>query len=113
MSRTTTVRKYGKSTRKQAAELLFAQLPRTPVKDKPASGPELAPADNISELAEQLEATTLEDTACADEKAEAHVPDHAPGSDTPAGAKSEATREELPEEADQQSHHGQEEDLEE
>ncbi|KAK3295880.1 uncharacterized protein B0H64DRAFT_432539 [Chaetomium fimeti] len=32
MARTTTIRKYGRNTRKQTAELLFAQLPTTPVK---------------------------------------------------------------------------------
>ncbi|KAH6849785.1 hypothetical protein B0I37DRAFT_443911 [Chaetomium sp. MPI-CAGE-AT-0009] len=34
MARTTTIRKYGKNTRKQTAEILFAQLPKTPVKSE-------------------------------------------------------------------------------
>lgn len=34
MARTTTVRKYGRTTRKQTAEILFAQLPTTPVKSE-------------------------------------------------------------------------------
>lgn len=65
MSRTATVRKYGKGSRKQTAEVLFAQLPRTPVKADPQ--PEVTPvlpADEIEigEIAAQLEATRLDDT---------------------------------------------------
>ncbi|KAL2188633.1 hypothetical protein L209DRAFT_705309 [Thermothelomyces heterothallicus CBS 203.75] len=88
MARTTTVRKYGRSTRKQTAEILFAQLPKSPVKSDrgpepepglgpgptpetqpaPETGPHVgdAPVDDVSELAQQLCSTRLEDTARAE-----------------------------------------------
>ena len=88
MSRTATVRKYGKGSRKQTAEVLFAQLPRTPVKADPQ--PEVTPvlpADEIEigEIAAQLEATRLDDTVdtvdtvhtvSTEEHTEAQRPDH-------------------------------------
>src|SRR5690348_792640 len=93
MSRTATVRKYGKSTRKQTAEVLFAPLPRTPVKSKPEPEPEptrdlavnteIILVDEISEIAAQLEATKLDDTAVAVEISEARNLDHASSPDTP------------------------------
>ncbi|KAK3902006.1 Serine/threonine-protein kinase haspin hrk1 [Staphylotrichum tortipilum] len=92
MSRTTTVRKYGKSTRKPkqtAADDLFAQLPRTPVKgaSKPDPEPELEPArepsldlkaaleDEITELEAQLQAARLDDTPAEKDKTEAPRPE--------------------------------------
>ncbi|KAL2201216.1 hypothetical protein P885DRAFT_65497 [Corynascus similis CBS 632.67] len=82
MARTTTIRKYGRSTRKQTAEILFAQLPKTPVKSNSEAElepkPELQsareteldlgapPADEVNQLAQQLDSTRLEDTACAE-----------------------------------------------
>ncbi|KAH6624795.1 hypothetical protein B0J18DRAFT_449999 [Chaetomium sp. MPI-SDFR-AT-0129] len=43
MTRTTTLRKYGRTTRKQTAEALFAELPKSPVRSElgPEPGPEL------------------------------------------------------------------------
>ncbi|KAK4146212.1 Serine/threonine-protein kinase haspin hrk1 [Dichotomopilus funicola] len=41
MTRTTTLRKYGRTTRKQTAEALFAELPKSPVRSELGSGPEL------------------------------------------------------------------------
>ena len=90
MSRTATVRKYGKGSRKQTAEVLFAQLPRTPVKADPQ--PEVTPvlpADEIEigEIAAQLEATRLDDTVdtahtvSTEEHTEAQRPDHAPSTE--------------------------------
>ncbi|KAL2156210.1 hypothetical protein VTH82DRAFT_955 [Thermothelomyces myriococcoides] len=77
MARTTTIRKYGRSTRKQTAEILFAQLPKSPVKPvrEPEPIPETqpapetepnvgdAPVDDVSELARQLDSAKLEDPA--------------------------------------------------
>ncbi|KAL2164413.1 hypothetical protein VTH06DRAFT_3629 [Thermothelomyces fergusii] len=89
MARTATIRKYGRSTRKQTAEILFAQLPKSPVKSErkpepepepePGPGPMAetqpapetglgvgdAPADDVSELAQQLGSARLEDSARA------------------------------------------------
>ncbi len=98
MSRTTTVRKYGKGSRKQTAEVLFAQLPRSPVKaPEPVKtepefvleselDPEVLPVDEISEIAAQLEATRLDDTVhpvSTEEHTEAQIPDHAPSTPKP------------------------------
>ncbi|KAK4106443.1 hypothetical protein N658DRAFT_555338 [Parathielavia hyrcaniae] len=55
MSRTTTVRKYGKTTRKpKAAEVLFAQLPGTPVKPEPEK--DLASTANRTETRKEKRA---------------------------------------------------------
>ncbi|KAK4123472.1 hypothetical protein N657DRAFT_645017, partial [Parathielavia appendiculata] len=55
MSRTTTVRKYGRTTRKpRAAEVLFAQLPRTPVKSEPEKNLEGATDSNETEMRKKV-----------------------------------------------------------
>jgi serine/threonine-protein kinase haspin len=128
MSRTATVRKYGKSTRKQTAEVLFAQLPRTPVKSKPEPEPEsepeftqrldleteVVPADEISEIAAQLDATKLDDTAVAEERPETRIPDHASPPDTPEEVEQKSSQDEPLQERDGHDHHDQgEQDLEE
>ncbi|KAK4032560.1 hypothetical protein C8A01DRAFT_50671 [Parachaetomium inaequale] len=121
MTRTATVRKYGRSTRKQTAEVLFAQLPRTPVKADPEPEPEPEPArepgldvgdlpvDEVSQIAEKLEATRLEDTSTRDEETESHIPDQVPSLDKSAEIKTEAAQDEPPREADPDDHHKQEE----
>ena len=100
MSRTTTVRKYGKGSRKQTAEVLFAQLPRSPVKADPEPevkpelevvleselDPEVLPVDEAAEIAAQLEATRLDDTVhpvSTEDYTEAQIPDHAPSTPKP------------------------------
>ena len=98
MSRTTTVRKYGKGSRKQTAEVLFAQLPRSPVKAVPEPepepevalesdlNPEVFPDDEVAEIAAQLESTRLDDTvhpSSTAEPTEAQTPDHAPSTPSP------------------------------
>jgi serine/threonine-protein kinase haspin len=119
MTRTTTVRKYGRTTRKQTAEVLFAQLPRTPVKTDPEPEPEPAqetgldigelPADEVNQLAQRLEATRLEDTSPGEEETEPHIPDQIPFLDKPAESKTEAAQDALPGEANHDDHHDQEE----
>lgn len=92
MTRTTTLRKYGRTTRKQTAEALFAELPKSPVRSEPGpevgtglvSGLELKSGrkleaglevggtelsserqtvDEMADLAQQLESTVLEEKA--------------------------------------------------
>lgn len=114
MSRTATVRKYGKSTRKQTAEVLFAQLPRTPVKSKPEPEPEptrdlvvnteIILVDEISEIAAQLEATKLDDTAVAVEISEARNLDHASSPDTPREVRRKSSHIEISQKCSQQDH---------
>jgi len=55
MSRTTTVRRYGKQQRKPKVELLFAEPPSSPVRTRAES------EDPISKLTQQLTLVTLED----------------------------------------------------
>ncbi|KAK3302213.1 uncharacterized protein B0T15DRAFT_296632 [Chaetomium strumarium] len=82
MSRTTTTRKYGKSSRKERADELFAQLPGTPIKMTTESPPEgtsratrhggvmhtrpdvdVDVQDPVCKLSEQLQATRLDTIA--------------------------------------------------
>ncbi|KAK4137833.1 hypothetical protein BT67DRAFT_370703 [Trichocladium antarcticum] len=96
MSRTTTVRKYGKSVRKTRAEELFAQLPRSPVKSErvldsePLPGLELRPEvrlelgsglgsrttneDEVARITEQLVAFNLNEPAITERKTENRTP---------------------------------------
>lgn len=64
MTRTTAVRKYGKPIKKSRAEQLFAELPKSPIKEnKPATEPEPedGPDESLREIAERLLAVTLEE----------------------------------------------------
>lgn len=129
MSRTATLRKYGKSTRKQTAEVLFAQLPRTPVKSQPEREPEPEPeleptrklalraetisVDEISEIAAQLEATKLDDTAVAVEIPDTRTSDHASSPGTPREARRKFSSIEISQKYSQQDHEDEEPSLEE
>jgi serine/threonine-protein kinase haspin len=69
MSKTTTVRKYGKSIKRSRAEQLFAELPRSPVKrneveeDPQRQEPAALETDanSISEIVEKLLSVTLDE----------------------------------------------------
>ncbi|KAK0711239.1 hypothetical protein B0H67DRAFT_492918 [Lasiosphaeris hirsuta] len=66
MARTTAFRKYGKPIKKTRAEQLFAELPKSPIKEnKPAPRPEpepkVVPDKSLREITERLLAVTLED----------------------------------------------------
>jgi len=66
MSRTTTVRKYGKSVKKSRAEELFAELPRSPVKRNVQSKQQrlnTPERDSIGEMADRLLTITLDDNS--------------------------------------------------
>lgn len=111
MSRTTTLRKYGKSTRKTRAELLFAELPRSPIKKEPESNPDpdlepgAAPVDEVTEIVGQLASITLENTTAIVEEVGTQIAERSPSPAVgPANNKSETTLHEQPE--DQPSGHG-------
>lgn len=89
MSRTTTVRKYGKSVRKTRAEELFAQLPKSPLKNEPVQEPELrleqmlesrskpetTAADEVTRITEQLVAISLDETGITEKETEIQITD--------------------------------------
>ncbi|KAL2256516.1 hypothetical protein VTK26DRAFT_1540 [Humicola hyalothermophila] len=106
MSRTTTVRKYGKSVRKTRAEELFAQLPKSPevarreqkkllqtaapMKPKPEF--ELRLESEVVDLTEKLDLVKLEETetTAADEELEVRSPTRShPTRDTTSHEQSE------------------------
>ena len=126
MSRTTTVRKYGKTTRKPkqtAADNLFAQLPRTPVKValKPEPEPELgpvkvvsfhlavAPEDEISDLEAQLQATRLDNTPTVEDNTDDSTPEDASSSpDISAGSESRDSQDDCLQDSTQDDCHHEE-----
>jgi serine/threonine-protein kinase haspin len=67
MSRTATLRRYGKSARKTRAEILFAELPRSPTKKDAASESEPEaknePLDEVTDITQQFASVTLDATA--------------------------------------------------
>jgi serine/threonine-protein kinase haspin len=89
MSRTTTVRKYGKSVRKTRAEELFAQLPKSPLKNEPvlepelrleqmlesSSEPETTAADEVTRITEQLVAISFDETGITEKETEIQITD--------------------------------------
>jgi hypothetical protein len=116
MSRTTSVRKYGKTTRKpREAEALFAQLPGTPVKSepkpeqRPVLDPQLSlatvPADEVSDLIQQLTTISVYDTTPAKNTIEPRIPQRHRSQEKLTDARSETPQNAPLEETDPQSHH--------
>ncbi|KAL2133393.1 hypothetical protein VTI74DRAFT_2436 [Chaetomium olivicolor] len=109
MSRTTTLRKYGKTTRKPRAEELFAQLPKSPVKIVALDPAPLRlnlsvlPVTEVGEIVEQLEVLKLDETA-SEEESQAKPPYHSssPEEDS-ATTESETVHAQQPDDVDQDS----------
>ncbi|GAB1320443.1 hypothetical protein MFIFM68171_10653 [Madurella fahalii] len=84
MPRMTTVRKYGKPARKTRAELLFAELPRSPIKRDcgPDPNPDQESAavlvDEVTEIVGQLASVALKDTATIVEEVEIQITESSP-----------------------------------
>ncbi|KAL2024447.1 hypothetical protein VTK56DRAFT_8258 [Thermocarpiscus australiensis] len=78
MSRTTTLRKYGKSSRRTRPEALFAELPRSPVmkEQAPELRLELALTDDVTKITEQLLSVKLDEAALTEEQSEIPIPSH-------------------------------------
>ncbi|KXX79528.1 Serine/threonine-protein kinase haspin hrk1 [Madurella mycetomatis] len=111
MSRTATLRKYGKSTRKTRAELLFAELPRSPIKKESESNPDpepepgAAPVDEVAGIVGQLASIALENTTAIVEEVGIQIAERSPSPVVgPANNESETTLHQQPE--DQPSEHG-------
>ena len=65
MSRTTTVKKYGKQAKRSKAERLFAELPQSPVRLPPKGEQK----DSVSLITEKVSAINIEEETTTKRKA--------------------------------------------
>ncbi|EKJ70724.1 hypothetical protein NXS19_011715 [Fusarium pseudograminearum] len=68
MSRTTTVRKYGKQAKRSKAERLFAELPQSPIRLPPKGDPDTK-EDSISLITEKVSKINIEEKTTTKRKA--------------------------------------------
>ncbi|KAM0370457.1 hypothetical protein ACHAPY_010533 [Fusarium culmorum] len=68
MSRTTTVRKYGKQAKRSKAERLFAELPQSPIRLPPKGDPDTK-EDSISLITEKVSKINIEENTTTKRKA--------------------------------------------